>query len=139
MRQSISFFFIFVPFYTKFLLWVLLLKKAKDEVLLLPIFRFCNTNAIITYIQTAGACACVFPLSWWIRRTTKGQSWDLWESRFGISNKHFEVISKDHSSNYFVQWCRERTHTPPALPPRHPTFLKYILLCLIFLNGLSYF
>ena len=68
MRQSIYFFFIFFPFYTKFLLrvciWVLLPKKAKDEVLLLPTFRFYNTNTIITYIQIAGACACVFPL-WW--------------------------------------------------------------------------
>ena len=68
MRQSISFFFIFSPsiqnFFYGFVLWVLLPKKAKDEVLLLPTFRFCNTNTIITYIQIAGACACVFPL-WW--------------------------------------------------------------------------
>ena len=32
-----------------------------------------------------------------------------------------------------------RRPKPTPLPPRHPTFLKYILLCLIFLNGLSYF
>ena len=67
--ETINLFFLyFFPFYTKFLLWVciwvLLPKKAKDEVLLLPTFRFCNTNTIITYIQIAGACGCVFPL-WW--------------------------------------------------------------------------
>ena len=64
MRQSKKKFLYFFPFYTKFLLWVLLPKKAKDEVLLLPTFKFHKTNTIITYIQAAGACACVFPL-WW--------------------------------------------------------------------------
>ena len=58
------FFFIFPPsiqnLFYEFLLQVLLPKKEEDEVLLLPTFRFSNTNTIITYIQTAGACACVF-------------------------------------------------------------------------------
>ena len=64
MWQSISFFFIFSPsiqnIFYGFVLWVLLPKKAKDEVLLLPTFRFYNTNTIIAYTQAAGACACVF-------------------------------------------------------------------------------
>ena len=49
------FFFIFPPsiqnFFYGFVLQVLLPKKQKDEVLLLPTFRFYNTSTIITYIQ----------------------------------------------------------------------------------------
>ena len=64
MKQSISFSLFFSPsiqnFFYGFVLWVLLPKKAKDEVLLLPTFRFYNTNTIIAYTQAAGACACVF-------------------------------------------------------------------------------
>ena len=64
MKQSISFSFFFPSsiqnFFYGFVLWVLLPKKAKDEVLLLPTFRFYNTNTIIAYTQAAGACACVF-------------------------------------------------------------------------------
>ena len=62
--ETINFiFFIFPPsiqnLFYEFLLQVLLPKKEEDEVLLLPTFRFYNTDTIITYIQIASACACV--------------------------------------------------------------------------------
>ena len=91
MRQSNFFFLYFFLFYKKFLLRVLLPKKKKKQRM-----RYYCCWPLDFAILTAGACACVFPLWWWVRRrTTKGQSLDLWESRF-------EAVSKDHSWNYLL-------------------------------------
>ena len=59
------FFFVFSPFYTKFLLWVCIMgfttKKSKGwGTAVADLYILQYTNTIITYIQTASACACVF-------------------------------------------------------------------------------